>query len=458
MSCECQLKGLCDARKTIRCEKHGGIIKGSREQQICNGTSGLPDEKVAAWFAKWEHRDADEILAERRPPTIPRGGNSRPPGPPPTFDCTHRSLTPLTGEPLAAICKAAGITQDNEGHPLCDLCGGGKGKPFDVWGCDLHGHCTISRKHSRVGKSCVACKDCTGTTVWMQGRAIQTAELTSDEKRQRNLAMLQAEKVNQYYSSRQITATPFDGEPVRHILYHFHPITVSQAQWMRHIEWLREVRGNFNGRFIVGVTTKGDHNDEWDYVHPDEIANMLGGDVEIVTGKNSRILGEGVTFLQMLEKIRTNDPQHVFYYGHTKGVMRDPSLGASPHWWAEVMFNVMFRRPELSVSALERSAICGAFRMPGGYPVGSPGVGPYWFFSGTMFAARCADVFSRNWNHVPLHYGCVEQWPRTLFRITESECLFFDNVNNLYDQGYWESQVWPAYHQWQESQRASVSV
>lgn len=446
MICECALRGLCESRRTILCEKHG-VTKGVREQEICNGTSGLPDRDVAAWIGKWEQRDADSIVLERTPKTT---RSIRSNGPPPTFDCDHRSELPLIGEALADVCGRLGISLGADGSALCDLCSG-RGKPFAVYGCDLHGACSMGRKHSKLKKTCATCEDCTSTNRWLATRISPTGILGTEDTIQRNLATIRAEKAERFYSSRPVTATPFNRQEVKHLLYHFHPITVSRAAWMRHVEWLRDVRHDFNGRFIIGVTTKGGADDPWEYVSPDEIADLVGGEVEIVTGENSRILGEGVTFLKMLEKIRTTDPNHVFFYGHTKGVMRDAEQhGEQPHWWAEVMFDVVFRRQHLAMSALERSAICGAFRMPGGYPIGRPGVGPYWFFSGTMFAARCADVFTRNWNHLPQHYGCVEQWPRMLFRIAESECLFFDNVNNLYDRSYWESQVWPAYRAWKE--------
>lgn len=39
----------------------------------------------------------------------------------------------------------------------CDLCSL-KGQPFDVYACDLHGECSLSRKHSKM-RSCVNCND-----------------------------------------------------------------------------------------------------------------------------------------------------------------------------------------------------------------------------------------------------------------------------------------------------------
>jgi hypothetical protein len=94
--------------------------------------------------------------------------------------------------------------------------------------------------------------------------------------------------------------------------------------------------------------------------------------------------------------------------------------------------------------------------MPGGYKDGGPGIGSNWFYSGTFFAIRLADAFGRNWDKIPTHYGCVEQWPRLNFdRATQSACLFFDNVTNLYDEQYWINTVTPAFEQWKQEHGTS---
>lgn len=77
-----------------------------------------------------------------------RGGKAEPTGsandpqqPPATadnFPCSHRSTE------VARI-------------GICDLCSL-KGKPFDVFACEIHGECSIGRKHSEV-RSCVKCSD-----------------------------------------------------------------------------------------------------------------------------------------------------------------------------------------------------------------------------------------------------------------------------------------------------------
>lgn len=63
----------------------------------------------------------------------------------------------------------------------CNLCGGG-GKPMQVFGCALHGECSIGRQHSAV-RSCLTCPDADDGTPAAASR--QTITLTPRAKRPR---------------------------------------------------------------------------------------------------------------------------------------------------------------------------------------------------------------------------------------------------------------------------------
>ena len=41
---------------------------------------------------------------------------------------------------------------------LCNLCGGGRGQPFTVFGCELYGMCSDHKKHRNI-RSCAGCED-----------------------------------------------------------------------------------------------------------------------------------------------------------------------------------------------------------------------------------------------------------------------------------------------------------
>lgn len=260
-----------------------------------------------------------------------------------------------------------------------------------------------------------------------------------------------------------LIGVPIDREKlVAHILYHFMPLDCEgEAIWRRHVRWLRQIRHHFNGRFIVGIVTESGHDRNGHHFMPPEcvIESLAGLGAEFVVVKNNPVLGEGVTFPKMLDLIKTDDPNEVFFYGHTKGVTRaSQTLDQPPHLWAEAMFDTMFRNQDAVVDQLDEHGICGPFKMPGGFKIGRPGIGPHWFYSGTFFAARSVDVFRRAWRKLTKHYGCVEQWPRLMFdRDYESACIFEDNVHNLYDVAYWQKEITPRYNKWKLS-RSSKST
>lgn len=240
---------------------------------------------------------------------------------------------------------------------------------------------------------------------------------------------------------------------VTHMLYHFLPLDgKAEHIWRRHVEWIKEVRNQYNGRFLVGINAKGKNDRPGPKVMPPEVVKeALGGlGAEFFTATNDPKVGEGLTFPLMLDAIKTSSPDEVFFYGHTKGVTRwVHSLDEPPHLWAEAMFDTLFRNRAEVVDQLDCHGVTGPFRMPGGLAMGRPGIGPWWFFSGTFFAARSVDVFKRKWDFLPRHYGCVEQWPRLNFdRDSQSSCVFWDRTNNLYDADYWKEQVMPALEEW----------
>lgn len=261
---------------------------------------------------------------------------------------------------------------------------------------------------------------------------------------------------------------PLIGQPINrerlqsHIIYHIMPLAgETEWVWRRHCKWLREVRHNFNGRLIVGIVTPG-AGDAWHYCPPVSVMQELEGlNAEFIEAPNDtgnaknrkRVrqgIGEGVLFPKMLEMLSTDDPDQVAFYGHCKGVSRPQAApDSASHIWAEAMFETVFRNHDAAVAALDTHGVCGSFRMPGGYRDGGPGIGSNWFYSGTFFGMRLVDTFRRRWQYMPTHYGCVEQWPRLNFdKTTQSACLFFDNVNNLYDDTYWQTTITPAFEKW----------
>lgn len=251
---------------------------------------------------------------------------------------------------------------------------------------------------------------------------------------------------------------PLIGVPINrdrlktHILYHLMPLAgAAEPIWRRHIEWLKEVRAEFNGRCLIGVVTKG-KKDTWEFCSQDTVRQACEGlDCELRFFTNRKKIGEGVSFPNLLAEIATDDPDEVFFYGHSKGVTHaELPLHHPPHLWADAMFETVFRNHIRATTALDGAGIAGSFRMPNGSAVGVGGFP--WHYSGTFFAGRSVDVFRRNWEYLRKVYGCVEQWPATMFDLkTESACLFADNVANLYGLPYWKSDIIPALTEWRSN-------
>lgn len=275
-----------------------------------------------------------------------------------------------------------------------------------------------------------------------------------------------------------LISMPLIGKPIErdklvsHIMYHVMPVAGNtEWVWRRHCDWIRQVRENYNGRLIIGVVTEG-KNDTFKYHPPEAVKEALAGlEAEFITAPNDtgtlkrkkkerQGIGEGVLFPKMLELLQTDNPNHVAFYGHCKGVTRPNSaIDSAVNLWAVAMFDTLFRNKDEAINALDNNGVCGPFRMPGGYRDGQPGIGSKWFFSGTFFATRLVDAFNRNWRYLPTHYGCVEQWPRLNFdQRTQSSCLFFDNVSNLYDEDYWRYTVTPAFEKWKAEKHGSSTT
>jgi hypothetical protein len=99
----------------------------------------------------------------------------------------------------------------------------------------------------------------------------------------------------------------------------------------------------------------------------------------------------------------------------------------------------------------------GSFRLTGRVP--NHGNLGQWHYSGSFFWLRHARVFKRNHVCVPRIYGGVEAWPGILFDVSETGCLFLDDLNLKqlpYLEEFWESTAFPALERWQANLRPTV--
>ena len=108
------------------------------------------------------------------------------------------------------------------------------------------------------------------------------------------------------------TALPFGGMPRRNLMYHVWPVRNSAWRW--NVERLLRDIDLFNGRRIIGIAHDGMSEP------PAAVrACFEGHGCEFIEVPNDP-RGECLTFPLMLERVASQDPADVTFYGHAKGV------------------------------------------------------------------------------------------------------------------------------------------
>jgi hypothetical protein len=443
----------CSRCSVGKCIRHPSVMKVAGEIQICSGDRGAIIQK--RYMDSWDRQEYGESVPLRLAPfAVPVKSDAN--GGAVSGGCCGKTKTvaekPVPtkgpGTELTAIFASMGITENA--------------------GCNCK---LIADEMNRDGSAGVRSKreyyadllaeSAKQATTLQWARVIAAGYLSCGALVDESVRRAEAPA---FVKERIANRPPLIGVPidrrkiVSHIIYHVMPVAgPTEWVWRRHLQWLTEVRHKFNGRLIIGIVTEG-KKDHWKYMPPEAVREATAGlDAEYVespnhVGRKSRTgLGEGALYPLLLGRLETNNPNEIAYYGHCKGVTREDVPTAPSHIWAEAMFDTLFRNQASVEKALDTYGVCGPLRMRGGrhQPVGSPGVGPHWFFSGTFFAMRLVDVFRRNWKQLPPHYGNVEQWPRLNFDMdSETACVFLDDVQNLYDETYWLKTVTPALRHW----------
>jgi hypothetical protein len=233
--------------------------------------------------------------------------------------------------------------------------------------------------------------------------------------------------------------------PRRNLIYHVWPVRDSLWRW--NIEQLLKRIDVFNGRRIVGIV----HDSRSD--PPEEVMKALEGHgCEFVVQPNADT-GEAITFPEMLERVASDDPNEITFYGHAKGVKYGAKASPSVRQWTEALYITALDDWLGVVHQLERFAMTGAFKMRGRFR--SHRQCSDWHYSGTFFWFRHAHVFNRSWHAVPQFYCGVEAWPGTLFPAEETGCLFLDGLTDLpYLANFWRRRGNVALKNWRAARKA----
>lgn len=191
----------------------------------------------------------------------------------------------------------------------------------------------------------------------------------------------------------------------------------------------------FNGKRVIGVAVD-DNTDPVEKV----IEYMKDFTDDIFVVRNNPRLGEVATFPQLLSSV-SDHPDTFTFYCHAKGVRHNEKFGDGKSTileWTKLMYELCLSDWESVKNSLEQKAMTGCFKRYGNFK--TPG-NHRWHYSGTFYWFRNNDVFSRNWSKVDKMFFGAESWPGLMFTKSETDCLFLDDVGDLYSREYWESTI-----------------
>ena len=111
--------------------------------------------------------------------------------------------------------------------------------------------------------------------------------------------------------------------------------------------------------------------------------------VRFIHVQNDARLRKAGTFIQLLETVKTDDPNEATFYAHAKGVSRARTVHAVEKKWAECMYHYCLDFPERVASALAHKAMYGvSFELE-----------KLWIYPGTFWWFHNATLFARpDWN------------------------------------------------------------
>jgi hypothetical protein len=306
-----------------------------------------------------------------------------------------------------------------------------------------NGYCFIGVKGGRAQLKNIRLTDLSGVQTVQANPAASSSRLKKLSNL--NLSESQTEKHPQPGSD----FWSFTAMPRRNLIYHIYP--VQGSMWIWNLDQLKRRLDLFNGDRILGIV----YDDR--SVAPERVQEYLEGHgFEFIIEKNNE-RGEAITFPLMMQKIASNHPDEITFYGHAKGVKYEPNVPSTVRRWSEVQYRVALDDWLTVREQLERFAMTGPFKMLGRFH--SHRHLADWHYSGTYFWMRNAHVFSRNYTNVPQFYGGVETYPGTIFSKEETTCLFMDNLTAdnprqlPYYEQFWSNAANNSFKRWESAAR-----
>lgn len=240
---------------------------------------------------------------------------------------------------------------------------------------------------------------------------------------------------------RSVTHTPFDGDPVVNLMYHIYPFG---EHWKWNLDQLLERIDLFNGRRIIGISVDSQTASD------SEVRKYIGSNVhEYIIVKNHPREHEMATFRLQLNELQTNDPQHITFRGHAKGVVQFTRKEDHILDWVEMLYRTNLDSFDLVKEHLTGKAFTGSCRKFGQFNKGKDKAtysgSFYWFRNCFVYGKGRPVWFPKN----GARWAC-EEWPGFVVKKDDTECLFLDNAKRLYSPDYWNNTVLPLYEEWKK--------
>ncbi len=226
-------------------------------------------------------------------------------------------------------------------------------------------------------------------------------------------------------------------EPIKHLLFHMMPLSGDHEWcWKKHVKNICDSLEQFNGKRIISIATPGT-SDRKPYSCPDDVIKEFdkydAKNIEFLFFRNKKAHREVVSFVPMLTKVQSTNPEEVVFYGHCKGITHP--VDSMCHVWSDAMYETVFNNWSQVKVALEHFGTAGSFKTYGQFTTRG---NHRWHYSGTFYWFRSASVFIRNWSRVDQFFYGVESWPGLLFRPQEAACLFWEVP--------WNTRIGPMYN------------
>jgi SAM-dependent methyltransferase len=216
---------------------------------------------------------------------------------------------------------------------------------------------------------------------------------------------------------------------IRNLYYNCFAHKLTPKVWKDNIRTLCRYRDVFNGRKIVVIKVDVNTAD------PDEVkAEFDLPGVEFVVWPNDPVLHEKAGFLETLEKLKSDNPDEITFYAHTKGSGKHQyplDHHVSVKQWRNRAYYECLRDPTRIDAALQHYAAAGCFRRDH-HKIGEHQEFP-WIFAGTFYWFNHKKLFERDWKKIVDQRDGPEVYLSGMFDTSEIYTLYDAPVHFYHD-------------------------